>query len=218
MARKGRLRALIYDLALMGLTPQWYREVLERMPVGARILDVGIGTGGAVARNADLIRANDLHVLGLDVDADYLAQCNRAIRKVGLQEHVVTRLESVYEHRGGPYDAVYFSASFPLLPDPVRALRHASTLLLPGKAIFFTQTFHHRRSKLLEKLKPMLHRFTTMHFGRVTYEEDFRRVLGEAGLELEELATLGRHTQHSSFRLAIGRPRLQEPLPISMTR
>nr|MBS0021882.1 class I SAM-dependent methyltransferase [Gammaproteobacteria bacterium] len=212
------MRAWIYDLALMGLTPRWYREVLARLPVGAHILDVGIGTGGAIARNVDLIRAKDLHILGLDVDADYLKQCNKAIYNAGLAERVVTRLESIYEHQGGPYDAVYFSASFPLLPDPVRALQHASTLMVPGNPIFFTQTFHHKKSKLLEKLKPMLHRFTTMHFGRVTYEEDFRRVLDEAGLELDELATMGRHTQHSSFRLAVGRVKVHEDIAVSIAQ
>ncbi len=212
------MRAWIYDRSLMGLTPQWYREVLQRVPVGSRILDVGIGTGGAIARNADLVCAKDLYILGLDVDADYLRQCQKAICKVGLTERVVTRLESIYEHQGGPYDAVYFSASFPLLPDPVRALQHVSTLLGPGKPIFFTQTFHHKKSRFLEKLKPMLHRFTTMHFGRVTYEEDFRRVLNEAGLELEELATMGRHTQHSSFRLAVGRPKVHEEIAVSIAQ
>jgi ubiquinone/menaquinone biosynthesis C-methylase UbiE len=212
------VRAWIYDLALMGLTPRWYREVLERLPQGAHILDVGIGTGGAVSRNADLIQAKDLYILGLDVDADYLKQCNKVIVKAGLGDRVVTRLESIYEHQGGPYDAVYFSASFPLLSDPVRALQHASTLLAPGQPIFFTQTFHHKKSKFLEKLKPMLHRFTTMHFGRVTYEEDFRRVLDEAGLELEELATMGRHTQHSSFRLAVGRPKVHEDIAVSIAQ
>ena len=212
------MRAWIYDLALMGLTPRWYREVLERVPIGSQILDVGIGTGGAIARNADLVRAKDLRIVGLDVDADYLKQCHKVLCKVGLTGHVVTRLESIYEHQGGPYDAVYFSASFPLLPDPVKALQHACTLLAPGKPIFFTQTFHHRKSKFLEKLKPMLHRFTTMHFGRVTYEEDFRRVLNEAGLELEELATMGRHTQHSSFRLAVGRPKVQEEIAVSVAQ
>jgi ubiquinone/menaquinone biosynthesis C-methylase UbiE len=212
------VRAWIYDLALMGLTPRWYREVLERLPKGARILDVGIGTGGAIARNADLVQAKDLHILGLDVDADYLRQCQKAIGRVGLTERVVTRLESIYQHQGGPYDAVYFSASFPLLPDPVRALQHAATLLGPGKPVFFTQTFHHKKSKFLEKLKPMLHRFTTMHFGRVTYEEDFRRVLDEAGLELEELATMGRHTSHSSFRLAVGRLKVEEEIAVSIVQ
>lgn len=206
------MRAWIYDRALMWLTPGWYGEVLERLPAGSRVLDVGIGTGGAIARNAQLIRAKDLRILGLDVDVDYLERCEQVLSRAGLSEYVTPRLESVYEHQGGPYDAVYFSASFPLLPDPVRALQHVITLLAPDRRVFFTQTFHHRKSKVLEKLKPMLHRFTTMHFGRVTYEDDFRRVLEEAGLELEELATMGRHTQHSSFRLAVGRPRAYQDI------
>lgn len=206
------MRAWIYDRALMWLTPRWYREVIERVPAGAKMLDVGIGTGGAIARNAQLVRLKHLHITGLDIDVDYLKRCEKVLARAGLSEHVTLRLESIYEHRGGPYDAVYFSASLPLLPEPVAALKHATTLLRPDRQVFFTQTFHHRKSAFMEKLKPMLHRFTTMHFGRVTYEEDFRRVLEEAGLELEELETMGRHTQHSSFRLAVCRTRLHEPL------
>ncbi|HKH21526.1 MAG TPA: hypothetical protein VKB53_11705 [Gammaproteobacteria bacterium] len=51
----------------------------------------------------------------------------------------------------------------------------------------------------------MLHRFTTIHFGRVTYEEDFREVLGEAGLELLEFFTMGSN-KRASYRLAVARP------------
>jgi hypothetical protein len=113
-------------------------------------------------------------------------------------------LGSVYDHRGGPYDAVYFSASLMLLPDPAAAIAHVASLLAPGGRLFSTQTFHHRRSPVLERAKPLAQHVTTIHFGRVTYEHEFRKAFADAGVELEELTTM-HSTRRSSYRLAVAR-------------
>lgn len=201
---RGAVRGWLYDRLVTGLTAGWYREVLRRLPDGARVLDVGIGTGGAVARCAQLVRAKDLRIVGLDIDRDYLDRCVQGIARAGLADRVDPLHASVYDHRGGPYDAVYFSASLMLLPDPVEAITHVSRQLTPDGQLFFTQTFEHRRSALAEKIKPMIHHVTTIQFGRVTYEDDFRRVLDEAGVDLLEFATLN-GTRQRSYRLAVGR-------------
>jgi SAM-dependent methyltransferase len=202
-------RGWIYDRFVAGMTTRWYREVVARLPDGARVLDVGIGTGAALARCADQVRAKDLAVVGLDIDPDYLARCRLEMARAGLSGQVEPVLASVYDHRGGPYDAVYFSASLMLLPDPVGAIRHVCGLLAPDGRLFSTQTFHHRRSVLMERVKPMFHRVTTIHFGRVTYEDEFRRAFEEAGVELEELTTLTDRGS-SSYRMAVGRVRSSE--------
>lgn len=185
------MRAWIYDQTFVGLTVGWYREVLERLPRGARLLDVGIGTGGALVRNADLVRQRNLHIVGVDIDPVYLRRCRKLVAEAGLARHVVPKLESIYDHRGGPYDAVYFSASFMLLPDPVGALRHAAQMLSPNGRFYFTQTIHTKRAPVMEKVKPMLHRVTTIHFGRVTYEHELVEVVRRAGLQLHEWQKLG---------------------------
>lgn len=202
----SNLRGLIYDHTFAKLTVNWYRAVLDRLPEGARVLDVGIGTGGAVIANADLIRNKQLTILGLDIDADYLKRCCRALAQAGLSDHVHVKLESVYDHQGGPYDAAYFSGSFMLLPDPVGALRHVLAQLKPGGRVYFTQTFHDRRSPVAEKIKPMLHKVTTIHFGQVTYWEDFQAALSEAGAEVAEMTVL-KQLRHTSFRLIEAVPR-----------
>src|SRR5919108_4692073 len=91
-----------------------------------------------------------------------------------------------------------------LLPDPVGAIARVASLLAPDGRVFSTQTFHHRRSPVLERAKPLVHRVTSIHFGRVTYEDDFRRAFADAGVELVELTTIGGR-RHSSYRLAVGR-------------
>jgi SAM-dependent methyltransferase len=201
---RSAIRAWVYDRVIAGMTAKWYRQVLERLPDGARMLDVGIGTGAALAQCADVVRAKNLTVVGLDIDRDYLAYCQAALGRAGLTGHVTPVLGSVYDHRGGPYDAVYFSASLMLLPDPVAAIAHVSTLLAPGGRLFSTQTFHHRRSPVLERAKPLAQHVTTIHFGRVTYEHEFRKAFADAGIELEELTTM-HSTRRSSYRLAVGR-------------
>jgi SAM-dependent methyltransferase len=201
---RSAIRAWVYDRVIAGMTAKWYRQVLERLPDGARLLDVGIGTGAALARCADVVRAKNLTVVGLDIDRDYLAYCQAALGRAGLTGHVTPVLGSVYDHRGGPYDAVYFSASLMLLPDPVAAITHVSTLLAPGGRLYSTQTFHHRRSPVLERAKPLAQHVTTIHFGRVTYEHEFRKAFADAGIELEELTTM-HSTRRSSYRLAVGR-------------
>lgn len=201
------LRGMIYDHTFAKLTINWYRAVLERLPDRAEVLDVGIGTGGAVAANADLIRRKGLRILGLDIDADYLERCTKALAKSGLTENVQVRLESVYDHQGGPYDAIYFSGSFMLLPDPIGALDHVLGQLKPEGKVFFTQTFQERRSLLVERIKPMLHRITTIHFGQVTYWENFQTVLAQAGARVVEMVIL-KQLPNASFRLIEAVPEL----------
>jgi SAM-dependent methyltransferase len=200
---RSKVRAWVYDRLIADMTAAWYRQVLARLPDRARLLDVGIGTGAALARCGDVVRGKQLAVVGLDIDSDYLACCRAAIGRAGLDEQVFPVLGSVYDHRGGPYDAVYFSASLMLLPDPVGAIAHVATLLAPGGRLFSTQTFHHRRVPLLERAKPLAQHITTIHFGRVTYESEFRKAFADAGIELVELTTM-HSTRRRSYRLAVG--------------
>ena len=199
------MRGLIYDAAILRLTTRWYAEVLARLEPGSLLLDVGIGTGGALARNADTVRERNLKVVGVDIDADYVARSQRHMAEAGLSDRVEVRLESIYDHRGGPYDAVYFSASFMLMPDPPAVLRHVSSLLADDGRIFFTQTFQDRPSKLMERAKPLLGKITTIEFGRVTYEQDFRDTVRRGGLDLLELTTMDTSGPRS-YRLAVGVP------------
>jgi 2-polyprenyl-3-methyl-5-hydroxy-6-metoxy-1,4-benzoquinol methylase len=185
------------------------------VPEGAALLDAGIGTAGALLANAALVKRKCLRVTGIDIDADYVEHARRRLRDSSLRDRVEVRLESVYDHRGGPYDAVYFSGSFMLLPQPEQALRHCGALLIPGGRIFFTHTIQMQRARWVELLKPMLKQVTSIDFGRVTYQDEFRAQIRAAGLELEELTTLTRHGNRASCiavaRLGSTRPEQEQP-------
>ena len=200
----GRARARIYDAAIVPMTAVWYRAVLARLPPGCRLLDVGIGTGGALLANADLVVARDVRVTGVDVDAAYVERCVREVARHELGDRIEARRQSVYDHRGGPYDCAYFSGSFMLLPDPPQALRHVRSLLVPGGRMYFTQTFEHEPSPGLEAVKPLLRLVTTIDFGRVTYEASFRRALADAGIEIDALEILASGPRRSAV-LAVAR-------------
>ncbi|HYD47126.1 MAG TPA: methyltransferase [Terriglobales bacterium] len=181
-----RWRAFVYDRAIVPMTAGWYAAVLEQLAPGSRLLDVGIGTAAALLANTAPLRARDVHVVGVDIDAAYIERARRHIAALGLAERIEPRLESIYDHRGGPYDAAYFSASFMLLPDPAGALRHVRTLLKPGAPVYFTQTFEQQRAPGMEIIKPLLRLVTTIDFGRVTYREEFEQQLTAARFAVEE--------------------------------
>ena len=199
------IRGWLYDSLLFGLTSRWYTEVLERLPAGAALLDVGVGTAGALLANAAVVRCKNFRITGIDIDADYVARAHQRLDRSPLAERMEVRLESVYDHYGGPYDAIYFSASFMLLPEPEKALCHCASLLSPAGRIFFTQTFQREPSPWMERFKPMLKRITSIDFGRVTYESDFRKQIGDAGLVLEEFLILSRQGGRASC-LAVAVP------------
>ncbi|TVQ75061.1 MAG: class I SAM-dependent methyltransferase [Chromatiaceae bacterium] len=199
------IRGMIYDRLILQLTSRWYAEVLERMPEGSALLDVGVGTAGALMANAERVKVKALSVVGIDIDGDYVKRARRRLQGSPVEDQIQVRLESVYAHQGGPYDAVYFSASFMLLPDPEKALRHCCDLLNPGGRIFFTQTIQVRRSRWMETFKPLLRRLTSIDFGRVTYREDLEAHIRSAGLEVDEFTVLSRHGNRTSC-LVVARP------------
>ncbi len=177
------MRGLVYDRLMLATTSRWYRAVLARLPEHATVLDVGVGTGGALFGQRALIEGRDLHITGIDIDHDYVRRALRRLWRMRMTEHVEVLEEDLAQHQGS-YDAIYFAASFMLFPDPAGALAHARRLLKPGGSIWFTQTFQERVSPVLEHLKPRLRRVTGIDFGRVTYAGDFFAALANAGLQV----------------------------------
>lgn len=199
------MRAWIYDRFLLPLTTDWYKNVLDRVPEGSRMLDVGIGTAGALVGNADLVRRKDITVVGVDIDKDYVDRAQVYIDEYELADRVTVLHQSIYDHTDGPYDAIYFAASFMLMPDPAAILKHCYGLLSDDGRIYFTQTFQERKSKVTEMMKPMLKKITTIDFGTVTYEEDFVELVTGAGLTIDEMTTMS-SSRSRTYRVVVGSP------------
>mmetsp|Transcript_24557 Transcript_24557/g.32072 ORF Transcript_24557/g.32072 Transcript_24557/m.32072 type:complete len:196 (+) Transcript_24557:288-875(+) len=192
---------------IIGMTSLWYQKVLEIIPPNSKILDVGIGTGAALIKNGKILQEKNLSVIGIDIDADYLVKCRNLIEEANLSTRVGCILASATDYKGGPYDAIYFSGSFMIIPSDLRSkmLTNMKNIMSSSNSRFyFTQTFQEKRSFFMEYLKPLLAYFTTIDFGKVTYEAEFIRVVEEAGLEIEKMEKISQHMGRSA-RLVVAK-------------
>eukprot|EP00804_Cyclotella_cryptica_P013467 CCRYP_005196-RA/>CCRYP_005196-RA protein AED:0.00 eAED:0.00 QI:186/1/1/1/1/1/2/265/256 len=202
-----KAKSFIYDVIILRMTEKWYRAVLERVDDGSIVLDVGVGTGGALLRCRDLVTSKNLKVIGIDIDAAYVEAGKLSIQDAGLADRISIDLVDFYQGseavldlakqmgvtpdaKGGFVDAVYFSGSFSLLPDPVNALKLASTMVKEKGdgnkkgAIYITQTYQRKTPFFLPYVKPLLKYATTIDFGQLIREEDVLKTFGESELEV----------------------------------
>ena len=213
-------KSWIYDTLIVAMTTVWYREVLTRLPTDASVLDVGIGTATSLIGNRDLLISKKLHFTGVDYDASYIDAAAEGIVRHHLQPFVEVVCCSIHDfdpavhckskegshhhhnHSRHLFDAVYFSGSFMIIPDKVKALQRTVGMLKhphsSGSRIYFTQTFETPGivGFVMSFVKPMLKYLLSIDFGSVTYEKDFKRVLKEADVTIHEI-----HVMHkSAFR------------------
>ena len=200
----SRAKSLVYDTVIVSLTEKWYRAVLQKLDDGSILLDVGVGTGGALLRCADLIESKNLKVVGIDIDAAYVDAGKTSIRGAHLSDKISIDKVDVYDGKqkildlamklgatlnsdGQFVDAVYFSGSFSLLPDPVKALQLVSAFVKGnGAKVYITQTYQRKTPFFLPYVKPLLKYATTIDFGQLVKEKDVLRTFKESGLEVVE--------------------------------
>ena len=167
---------------------------LRRVRKGDRVLDVGIGTASALARNARTVRALRLRIVGVDYEQKYVSYSRGVLFRCGLKDSVRTICASIYDKdlsvktgaKSSPFDVVYFSGSISLMPDPSEALRAAAKLLRPGGRIYITQTFQNRDFPLLSVAKPLLKYLTTVDFGRLIFQREMLAFVEGAGMRVLE--------------------------------
>lgn len=186
-------RADLYDMLIVKMTRVWYKAVLERCVGGARVLDVGIGTATALVHNKELLVSKNIVVVGIDYEQAYITKAGKVVAEAGLSDRVKLNCSSIYEPKlrslfsgAAKFDCAYFSGSLTLMPDPAAALKCTATMLADGGLIYVTQTFQNRPSPLMERLKPMMQRFTSVDFGRVTYYTEVAQIAEKAGMTILE--------------------------------
>lgn len=120
----------IYDIVIIHMTERWYSEVLGRLEAGQRVLDVGIGTGGALCTpaNAALVATKRLKIVGIDYEERYIAKARASSASAGLSEALKVHCASVYdpslpEMVGTDFDC---ACARPPAPSPAAASRLAS--------------------------------------------------------------------------------------------
>ena len=185
----------IYDFLIIKMTRVWYKAVLDRLPGGARILDVGIGTATALVKpeNKEILERKNIVVVGIDYEKDYIDRAGERVAQAGLADRVKLNCTSIYNPKlrslfqgASRFDAIYFSGSLTLLPDPAAALKATCAMLTDNGLIYVTQTFQNKKSPIAERVKPLLQRFTSIDFGKVTYFTEIHEIATKAGLKILE--------------------------------
>jgi len=187
------LKADIYDFLIIRMTTKWYAAVLERCAGGDRIIDVGIGTATALVNNKEILQRKNLVVVGIDPEAEYIKKAGEVISAAGISERCKVNCASIYDPKlrmlftgAARFDAAYFSGSLTLMPDPAAALKCAASMLTDKGVIYITQTFQNRPSPIMERLKPLLRRFTSVDFGKVFYHAEVQSIVAKAGMQVVE--------------------------------
>lgn len=191
----NNIRSEIYDYFITSMTTRWYRAFLCRLPPNSTVLDIGIGTASALIANKDVILNRNLKIKGVDYDKSYVEAAEGNIRVAGLSKHIEVVCASIHDFTPSSpsekYDAIYFSGSFMIIPDKVKALERCKPWLnTEGKVgkFFFTQSFQHKNvvGNLVNSIvKPALKMFLTIDFGEVTYRDDFAKTLEQANMTIE---------------------------------
>lgn len=183
--------AIVYDIVItQTLTRYVYRDFYatakDKIQSSKAILDVGIGTGYALESIIGRI-PESTNVLGLDIDPAYVKSAQKRFAR---RKNVEVRLEDFYKFDAErqKFDIIIFSMSIMLMPDQVKAIEIAKSLLADDGRIYFLLTLQNKKNKLLEKIKPIIKYVTTIDFGKVTYENEF-----DALREKCELTTLKKH-------------------------
>lgn len=74
----------VYDIVIVWMTARWYEYVFQKLSKGDRVLDIGIGTATALAKNKAAIFEKRLAVVGLDYEASYVQKAESILKAEGL--------------------------------------------------------------------------------------------------------------------------------------
>lgn len=178
-------------------TPHGFYEILSRLPVGSRVLDVGIGSGTYLEfeKVHSLLRQRKLTVHGVDISVPNVAICRERIAKRGLARHadgtpmVSVEVGDARALEGdGSYDAIIFMESFPCMSVGlfVDILRGVQRLLKPGARTFLYHNLSDPTKispigiQFAKVLKPSLKLLLGIDFGRLTTSPEMTAVLRDA--------------------------------------
>ena len=183
--------------------------LVERMGLqaGARVLDVGCGTGRLAAWIAERVGPSG-QVVGIDPLAERIALARERVPGVRFQ---IGYAEDLHAFADGSFDGVCMSAVFHWVPDQPKALAESARVLRPGGKLGFTtlpKELHaaSTMSKVLGSVfgqpayrgRLRLEKFALAH-QRSTVTEIITMVLA-AALDLAELHVMERVRRMASAR------------------
>lgn len=143
IATQARAAARFYDfvsvqqfLEIIGIgvdeARQQYLGRLEIAP-GARVLDIGAGTGAEMIHLAK--QTPDLQLHGLDLSIDMLRQCQRKLKKAGMAAELYVGLAERLPFKDSTFDVVFHMGAFNEFRDKPAAVAEMIRVARPDTRI-----------------------------------------------------------------------------------
>ncbi len=176
-------------------------EVFARLGVsaGSRVLDVGCGIGTPAFRLAETTGAR---VLGISIDQAEIDLAASRAESRGLHDRITFEYADALSL---PYPDNSFDAAMAIESlihmNRLPALREIARVVRPGGPIVITDL---RRSEELtaKQTSELAAVLETMALTPMPTLSDYRALVAEAGLRLDELTDISDHTRHTSVAMA----------------
>ena len=198
---KKKIRSSCYDKIQEHSTgtPILYQKILTFISPESSILDVGIGNGICIEKNAQLIKEKKLLIKGIDIDEEYLDICKFRIKQNNLEKNVscsILNLLTISE--SSEYDYIIYSGSYPVISDELMhlMLEQSKKLLKErnGKILFSHSLYTEdiKSSKLVIKILNIVKKnlryipFLWTDFGKMTSVIEFESLLHNHKLLIEK--------------------------------
>jgi ubiquinone/menaquinone biosynthesis C-methylase UbiE len=181
--------AFFYDAliapSVFGLATALERQVLDALPSGARVLEVGSGGGQLAMRVA--AQRHDLTIVGLDLSHDQTARASRRARGLAPRVSFVCGSALELPFADATFDAVVSVASIKHWPDQLKGLRECVRVLRPGGALAVAEA---DRGCRYEDAKAFVARWRILPPFRPVALAFFRTIVAGKALDLDEARDL----------------------------
>ena len=160
----------------------------EKLRAGARVADVGTGTGIAAIRLAETFRAT--HVTGYDIHAPNIERAERAARAAGVNDRVRFALADGVRGIPGRYDVMTMFAVVHDTSDPLALLRNAREALEDDGVLLIDElNVHEAPEEDGHPLGTLINGFSLLHCTSQSIAQG-GAALGAAGLPESRLRAL----------------------------
>lgn len=172
--------AFFHPTASPVATPHAFLKILDKMPAGSTILDLGVGSGVYLEHTpvVKLIKERKLMIDGVDISAPNVEICKERIKKAGLEKHFTAVCQDARTLTAdGKYDAILFMESFPVMTKSLflDIFKKVQRLLKPktGVNYLYHNLADEKKVGLLQMaigkiFKPTLILLLGIDFGRLT--------------------------------------------------